>query len=142
MPSYISVGPSLPDFACEIAFASLPTASTQTWTNVTPYVRQLAIRRGRQNELARVEAGTLDLLLDNRDARFNPENAAGPYFGNLVPKRQIRVWFRSGVTEQLAFTGFVGGWPQEWPDSGTDALVRLSAVDLMGILARARFGSV
>src|SRR6266545_7121195 len=103
MPSYLPVGPGLPSFSVEVAFQSLPTDATQTWTNISPYVRQLSIRRGRNNELARVEAGTLDLLLDNRDARFNPENSSSPYFGNLVPKRQVRVWFRSGLTEQLAF---------------------------------------
>jgi len=102
-------------------------------------VRQLSIRRGRNNELARVEAGTLDLLLDNRSARFNPENSSGPYYGNLVPKRQVRVWARSGATEKLLFTGFVGGWPQEFPDSGSDAVARVSATDMMGLLARARF---
>jgi hypothetical protein len=136
LPSYLPLGPGLPEFAVEIAFTTLPTADPQVWTNATPYVRALSIRRGRQDELARVETGTLDLLLDNRDARFNPENTSSPYYPNLVPKRQVRVLARSGATTATLFTGFCGGFPQEWPDAGTDAIVRLGAVDLMGLLAR------
>jgi hypothetical protein len=141
LPSYLPLGPGLPEFAVEIAFASLPTDATQTWTNVSPFVRALSIRRGRQDELARVETGTLNLLLDNRDARFNPENTSSPYYPNLVPKRQVRVLARSGATTATLFTGFVGGFPQGWPDAGTDSVVRLGAVDLMGLLARARLSS-
>lgn len=141
MPTYLSAGPGLPDFSVEIAFASLPTDATQTWSDVTPYVRQLGIRRGRNNELARVEAGTLDLLLNNRDSRFNPENTAGAYYPNVLPKRAVRVMFRSGGTEAAAFYGYTAGFPQEWPHAGKDAVVQLKAVDLMGLLARARFAS-
>jgi hypothetical protein len=139
--SYLPLGPNLPEYAVEIAFASLPTDATQVWTDVSRFVRALSIRRGRQDELARVEAGTLDLLLDNRDARFNPENTSSPYYGNLVPKRQVRVLARSGATTATLFTGFVGGFSQEWPDAGTDAVVRLGAVDLMGLLARAKLSA-
>jgi hypothetical protein len=134
--TYSSAGTGLPDFAVEIAFDSLPTADIQTWSDVTPYLREIGIRRGRNNELGRVEAGTLDLLLDNRTSRFNPENTASPYYPDVLPKKQVRVWARSGATERLLFTGFTMGFPQEWPHTGKDAIVRLAATDLIAMLAR------
>ncbi len=121
-------------FAVEVAFTSLPTA-TPVWTDVTPYVRGLAIRRGRQHELARVETGTLDMVLDNRDRRFDPTYTAGPYYGYVVPMRKIRVKLALHDTVAYRFTGFVQGWPLSYPGRGKDALVNVRAVDGMGVLA-------
>ncbi|HEU4328059.1 MAG TPA: hypothetical protein VFS21_33290 [Roseiflexaceae bacterium] len=117
-----------PTITVEIAFASAPLAVTQVWANVTDYVDAIWLRRGRQTELARVEAGRLRLTLDNADGRFSPLNTQSPYYPNVIPSRRVRVsatW--NSVTYRL-FTGFIDAWPPEW-GGGLLGTVEISATD-------------
>lgn len=119
-----------PTLAVKMAFNNLPlTAEASTiWTDVTAYVFSFSFRRGRQRALNRIEAGTLDMLLDNSDRRFDPTYTASPYYPDVVPMVKVRIeatW--SGTTYKL-FTGFVERWPPEWP-GGLDATTTISAVD-------------
>ena len=64
---------SLPILSVQIAFnptniQGLP--STQTWTDVTSYVRDFQSKIGRQHYLDRVEAGTISLNVSNRNGFF------------------------------------------------------------------------
>jgi hypothetical protein len=56
----------------EVAFDTPPGSSSPTWADISDYVWQASIRRGRSHELDRTEAGTLNLTLDNSDRRFDP----------------------------------------------------------------------
>jgi hypothetical protein len=123
---------ALPQIIVEIAFASNPL-DPPVWTNVSAFVRACAIRRGRQRDLDRVEAGTATVTLDNRDRRFDPTNSASPYAPNIVPMRRLRisaVW--QTVTYRL-FTGFIEAWQQRWPE-GRDAVVEVSCADAFKFL--------
>lgn len=46
---------------------------------------------GRQNEADQVDAGTLNLTLDDRDGRFSSANFLGPYYGLLTTNTPIRL---------------------------------------------------
>src|SRR6185503_6046467 len=102
-----------PVLVVEFAPTSSPLATSPTWVDITSYVQSLDIDRGFGDELDTVaDAGTAVLLLDGSNRRFDPTYAAGPYFGNLKPGKQIRIratW--SGTTYDL-FRGHVEGWPQ------------------------------
>lgn len=81
MPDY-SIA-ELPSWIWEIDFANDPSSATETWTDITPYVQApVTIRRGRQVETGRDQAGTCSLVLDNRDRRFDWFNVAET---NLIP---------------------------------------------------------
>lgn len=124
---------SLPTITVRIAFASFPTA-TPSWTDVSGYVRSFRIRRGREDELGRIEAGTAEVVLDNRDRRFDPTYTSGPYYGLLLPGKRINiqaVW--NSVTYDL-YTGFVEAWPPDWPRS-TDSTTTIRCADLFKALA-------
>ncbi len=82
---------SYPYLKVEIAFSTDPTSGSPTWTEITQYVLGFSCRRGRQHDLARIEAGTLDARLDNRDRRFDPSYAASPYYPDVLPLRRIRI---------------------------------------------------
>jgi hypothetical protein len=63
---------TIPKVTVEVAFDGGPFSSSYTWTDISDYVEGFSVRRGRNNELDRIEAGTLSLTLDNSDGRFTP----------------------------------------------------------------------
>ena len=132
--TFVVLHPNLPDIEVAVAFGNNPTDSPLTWTDVTPYVRGLEYRRGRQSELARSEAGEAVIALDNRDGRFTPTNTASPYTPNVVPMVPVRIRARwSGVVYDR-FVGYAESWTPTWPGDGLDAVVELEAVDAIAVL--------
>jgi hypothetical protein len=73
---------SIPKVTVEVAFDGGPFSSSYSWTDISDYVEGFQVRRGRNNELDRIESGTLSLKLDNSDGRFTPgKQKAG---GNIL----------------------------------------------------------
>lgn len=118
---------TLPTLSVRIAFATNPL-DTPTWTDVSAYVRGLRIRRGRNDELGRMEAGEAEVVLDNRDRRFDPTHAAGPYYPNVLPMRKISIRATWNAVTYDVYTGFIEAWPTAWPLS-TDSTVTLTCAD-------------
>lgn len=69
--------------------------------NISNMVMACSTRRGRNRILTNFEAGTATVTLNDPDSDFNPQNAAGPYFGKLLPLRKIRIY---ALTEYLGDT--------------------------------------
>jgi hypothetical protein len=118
----------------EIAFTDGPYVVSPTWTDVTSYVRSMDISRGVPDDWTLQADGSATVVLSNRDRRFDPFNASGPHFGNLLPRRQIRIRATSGATTYDVFRGFISGWPPEWTDAGYDSTVTLSCFDALQLL--------
>lgn len=55
-----------PVLSVEFAFASDPLSGTQTWSDVSDYVRSVSISRGRENELDEVKPGTCAIRSEER----------------------------------------------------------------------------
>ena len=53
-----------------------PLVDTPVWTDVTQYVRGMTINRGRGSVHSEFDAGSLTLILDNTDGRFDPNNSS------------------------------------------------------------------
>jgi hypothetical protein len=47
--------------------------------------------RGKNQALDRIDAGTLNIVVDNFDRLFDPLYASGFYFGQLIPGKEIRI---------------------------------------------------
>jgi len=118
----------------EIAFTDGPYVVSPTWTDVTSYVRDMQISRGVSDDWQLVADGSATVTLSNRDRRFDPFNASGPYYGNLLPRRQIRIRATYASTTYDVFRGFISGWPPEWTDAGYDSTVTLSCFDALQLL--------
>ena len=121
-----------PTATCEIAFASNPSA-TPVWTDVSDYLIDFRITRGRQMELNRMEAGTAQVTLDNRDRRFDPSNAASPYAPNVVPVRRIRLSATYNAVTYRLFSGYIESWPPLYPGP-LDSNVTVTATDGFKVL--------
>lgn len=137
---------SRPTLIVRVAFAAAPfdPIAGLVWTDISAYVwlddnpggAAISITRGRQFELDKIQAGTLTLVLDNRDRRFDPDNVASPYASQVIPTKRInvRATFNS-ITYDL-FTGYVESWvPIDGDPGGVSVnVVRLTAVDLLKTL--------
>jgi hypothetical protein len=142
---------SRPSITVRIDFAHSPftAIASLTWTDISAYVwlenspgwQPISITRGRQFELDKMQAGTLTLILDNRDRRFDPDNVASPYYPNIIPTRRINVRMTVGGTPYDLYTGYVESWTPLDPQSGAVGLsvVRLTAVDLLKALSYTTF---
>jgi len=118
-----------------IAFTDGPYVAAPAWTEVTTYVRGLSIHRGRSSDFDQFDTGTAQLVLDNRDRRFDPFYTSGPYYTKLTPRRQIRVVGQIGGSTYEVFRGYIAGWPVEWTDAGYDSTVTIQAFDALGLMA-------
>ena len=126
-----------PTVRVRIAFTDGPYVASPTWTDVTSYVRAINTSRGRTDDWQNFDSGSATVVLDNRDRLFDPMYSAGPYYGNLQPRRQIRIDATTdAVTYYDVFRGYVDGWPVELSDAGYDSTVTVSCYDVLGLIAQ------
>ena len=50
---------------------------------------------------------TLNLVLNNSDKRFSPENSSSPMSGKLLPLRPVRITSDDGTTERIHWQGWI-----------------------------------
>ncbi|MCR4340096.1 MAG: hypothetical protein NUW01_09435 [Gemmatimonadaceae bacterium] len=131
---YYELGSDLPAVLIEIDFDHDPTSTSFTWTDVTAYVREFSLHRGRPDTLSQPAPGTLALTLKNTDDRFTPTNTAGAYYPNVLPMRRIRVRAKWNSVAYNLFTGYVEDWPLSFPDMNRNALVTVQASDAFAVL--------
>jgi hypothetical protein len=67
------------------------TLSGDRFFNITDRLMSASTTRGKSQALDRIDAGTIDFVVDNSDRVFDPLYSAGPYFGQLIPGREVRV---------------------------------------------------
>jgi hypothetical protein len=59
--------------------------------DITDRLVSASTSRGKNQALDRIDAGQLNIVLDNFDRLFDPLYADGFYFGQLIPGREIRI---------------------------------------------------
>jgi len=57
--------------------------------DITGWVRDLDIKRGRSRVLEKFTAGSCRVTLDNRERLFDPLMTASPFYGSIIPRKQI-----------------------------------------------------
>ena len=79
--------------------------------DISDMVMACSTRRGRNRILTNFEAGSATVTLNDPDSDFNPQNAAGPYYGKLLPLRKIRIYSQIEVNSQIVevdlFSGYI-----------------------------------
>ena len=118
-----------------IAFDDGPYVLSPTWTDVTSYVYSMSTERGRSDDWGTFN-GSASVVLNNRARTFDPFYTAGPYYGKLLPRRQILIQATYDSQTYAVFRGFIDGFPAAWTDAGTDSTVTLSCFDAMQLLGQ------
>lgn len=98
--------------------------SGNLFVDVTRYVRRIAVRRGRSRTLERFVAGQCEIILDNTERLFDPTMTGGPFFGQLVPGKQVRIRYDT----YPVFVGNTSDWDLEY-DLPREATTVLKALD-------------
>jgi len=93
---------------------------------VTDFVRDFNITRGKSRELDRFEAGQANVSFNNNDRTFDPTFAASPFAGQIEPRRQIRI----SVDDVIQYEGTIDDWNIEYEQGGNSVA---SAVAFDGI---------
>ena len=125
---------SLPTLSVQIAFNPTNIQSlTQTWTDVTTYVRDFQTRLGRQHFLDRIEAGTLTLGVSNRNGFFlnGSVNGTGYVIQPRLPIQVTATW--SGTTYPV-FYGVIDSVDEKIIDQLNSDLT-IHATDLLKFLS-------
>jgi len=82
--------------------------------DVSEFVRQVSIRRGKSRQLDKFTAGSASIEFNNNNRTFDPEYALSPYFGQIIPKRTVRV----STGGSPVFYGVVDDWNLNYDLSG------------------------
>ena len=98
--------------------------------DVTSYVRDFNVKRGRSTTLQKFTAGQANVTLDNRSRIFDPTYAAGTYYGQILPRKQIVI----DRDSEVIYTGLVEDWNFNYDVSG-QSLAEVSASDGFTLVA-------
>ena len=98
--------------------------------DITDYVRSFTIARGRSNLFNQFPAGKASVEFNNHDRTFDPLYTSSPFFGNIIPNREIRI--TSGTVVQ--FTGWIDDWNLTYSPDG-NSIAEALASDATGLLA-------
>lgn len=104
--------------------------------DITDRVRSYTISRGKTREFEGYQPGEAVIELDNRDRAFDPTFVASPFYGNIVPKRELRIY----TNDEISFFGVVDDWNLGYDLSGdstatvvtSDGMVFLNNQTLVG----------
>jgi hypothetical protein len=118
------------------------TLSGAAYYDVTQYLTSIAVSRGKNRELDRFNAGHVVATFNNKNRYFDPTYTSSPFYGQVVPRRDIRV----SANGTVVFVGITDDWNLDYsPDgnsvasvSGYDALSWLSQQTLTAGTATAQ----
>lgn len=85
-----------------------------TFYDITDDITSFSINRGKSRQLDRYNAGRASIQLNNMDRKYDPLNADGIYFGQIIPRRLIRI----SVNDERVFTGSIDDWDLTYQLSG------------------------
>lgn len=126
------------DLTVEIGFDSDPFDESQSFTDVSQYVRQFTTNRGRVNELGQFGAGSAQILLSNTDNRFNPSQTTYYYDSansrsKIQPLKRVRISATYSSSTYVLFEGFLDTIPVVFTAQGQDSVVTFRATDAFKI---------
>jgi hypothetical protein len=59
--------------------------------DVTQYVKDIAISRGKNRDIDSYTAGESVVTMNNYNRYFDPTFQASPFYGNIIPRREVRI---------------------------------------------------
>jgi hypothetical protein len=117
-------------------------AALEPIVDLTPNVRQITIRRGRNIMRDTYEAGTCTVRVLDPDSDFNPQNPASPYFGFLTPLRKLQVSATFEGLESYLFSGYTTDYKYTYPQGQETGYVDILCSDAFRLFQQAGLTTV
>lgn len=105
------------------------TLGGERYFDITNRLVTAQVRRGKSQALDRIDAGVVSVTVDNSDRVFDPLYENGPFFGQLIPRRSVRVT-SNGLP---VFVGFIDDFDIQY-EPGVQSVVRIDASDALSVL--------
>ena len=111
--------------------------------DVSNVVDGITTTRGRNAQADTFQTGTLTLRIVDQNGDFNPQNAAGPYYGLLTPMRKVQITATYGGIEYPMFSGFITSYTTTTPKMATDVVyTTITAVDAFRLFQNSQITNV
>jgi hypothetical protein len=110
--------------------------------DLTPDVRQISIRRGRNIMRDQYEAGTATIRVLDPLSYFNPQNVNSPYFGYLTPLRKLRVAATYAGTSYFLYSGYTTEYKYTYPQGQETGYVDIICSDALRLMQQATVTTV
>ncbi len=125
------------DVRVRIGFGAATPFGTTSWTDVSSDVQEIHIRRGRQHELDRMEAGVANIILENSSGNYYPDNSGGDFSPNVKLMKRVDISMADGTATHLLYTGYVESYTPSWrSEAGKAPIMTIECVDILKPLAR------
>ena len=118
------------------------TTTPEPTVDLTPNVRQITIRRGRNIMRDTYEAGSATVRVIDPDGSFNPQNVNSPYFGFLTPLRKLRVSATVGGVGYFLFSGYTTDYKYTYPQGQEIGYVDIICSDAFRLMQQAGITTV
>jgi hypothetical protein len=99
--------------------------------DVTEYVRDINITRGRGRDFGTFPAGQASVTFNNHTRLFDPVNPNSPFRGNIVPRRELKIF----SNDEVIFSGWIDDWNLSYEKDG-NSIVQAEAYDATIFLAK------
>ena len=106
------------------------TLGGQRFFDISDRLVTTQVRRGKSQALDRIDAGVVAITVDNSDREFDPLYPNGPYFGQLIPRRTVRIT----ANDLPVFIGFIDDFDIQY-EPGKQSVVRIDVSDALSVLA-------
>jgi len=113
------------------------TTTPEPTVDLTPDVRSISIKRGRNIMRDTYEAGTCTVRVLDPNSYFNPQNTASPYYGYLTPLRKLRVSATTGGVGYFLFSGYTTDYKYYYPQNQETGYVDITCSDAFRLMQQA-----
>ena len=118
------------------------TTTPEPTVDLTPDVRSITIRRGRNIMRDTYEAGTCTVRVLDPNSYFNPQNTSSPYYGYLTPLRKLRVSATTGGVGYFLFSGYTTEYLYTYPKGQETGYVDIVCSDAFRLMQQATVTTV
>lgn len=108
----------------------------EIFVDVSTYFKSFSLQRGKSRELDRYESGQASVTFDNSTRVFDPTFLLSPYYGQIVPKRLVRI----SLDNVIQYEGTIEDWNIEY-EPGTNSVATCQAFDAFSYFANASLGT-
>jgi hypothetical protein len=113
------------------------TTTPEPTVDLTPDVRSISIKRGRNIMRDTYEAGTCTVRILDPNSYWNPQNSSSPFFGFLTPLRKLRVSATVGGVGYFLFSGYTTDYKYTYPQNQDTGYVDIICSDAFRLMQQA-----